>query len=136
MWASDDTPTEYTLSRPGIPESFRIRRHESSSLSASPTKLGSEVLMSPFPIRLSSHSRCHLQLFLVHSSLLFDPKKLEFLSDVTIAVNSRDGSIEDVYPRRGDSIPEISDHDIDLRGKVVMPGFVDSHTHIFLHDHR
>ncbi|KAK3935695.1 hypothetical protein QBC46DRAFT_396962 [Diplogelasinospora grovesii] len=74
-------------------------------------------------------------IILVHSSLLFDPKKLEFLRDVTIAVNSRDGSIEDVYPRRGDSIPEISDHDIDLRGKVVMPGFVDSHTHIFLHDY-
>ncbi|PSR90719.1 hypothetical protein BD289DRAFT_460017 [Coniella lustricola] len=67
----------------------------------------------------------------IHSSLLFDPKKKAFVKSVSIRVDLQSGSIVDVYERASDD--EIRDGDIDLRGKVVMPGLVDAHTHIFLH---
>ncbi|KAJ0123311.1 midohydrolase domain containing protein [Diaporthe amygdali] len=67
----------------------------------------------------------------LHSSLLFDPRKKAFVKDVSIKIDRHSGGIADVYERASDD--EIRDGDIDLRGKVVMPGFVDAHTHIFLH---
>lgn len=74
----------------------------------------------------------------VHSSLLFDPKKKAFVDNVSIRVDCQRGSIMDVYERASDD--EIPDGDdgghIDLRGQVVMPGFVDAHTHVFLHPYR
>lgn len=70
----------------------------------------------------------------IHSSLLFDPKKKAFVDNVSIRVDSQRGSIVEVYTRESDD--EIHDRDIDLRGKVVMPGFVDAHTHVFLHPYR
>lgn len=70
----------------------------------------------------------------VHSSLLFDPKKKAFVKNVSIKVDCQSGSIAEVYERKSDD--EIRDSDIDLRGKVVMPGLVDAHTHIFLHPYR
>lgn len=70
----------------------------------------------------------------VHSSLLFDPKKKAFVKNVSITIDCQQGSIADVYERKSDD--EIKDGDIDLRGRVVMPGFVDSHAHIFLHPYR
>ena len=69
----------------------------------------------------------------VHSSLLFDPKKKAFVKNISIQVDCQNGSIANVFQRKSDD--EIQDDDIDLRGKVVMPGFVDSHTHIFLHSY-
>jgi cytosine/adenosine deaminase-related metal-dependent hydrolase len=71
----------------------------------------------------------------VHTSLLFDPKKKAFLKDVSIKVDCDRGSILEVFARSTDNV--ISDNDIDLRGndRVVMPGFVDAHTHIFLHSY-
>lgn len=70
----------------------------------------------------------------LHSSLLFDPHKKAFVKDVSIKIDLQSGSIAGVYERASDG--EIRDDDIDLRGKVVMPGFVDAHTHIFLHPYR
>lgn len=70
----------------------------------------------------------------LHSSLLFDPRKKAFVKDVTIKIDTQSGGIAEVYERQSDE--EIRDGDIDLRGKVVMPGFVDAHTHIFLHPYR
>lgn len=70
----------------------------------------------------------------LHSSLLFDPKKKAFVENVSIKIDCQHGSIAQVYERKSDD--EIRDGDIDLRGKVVMPGFVDAHTHIFLHPYR
>lgn len=70
----------------------------------------------------------------VHSSLVFDPKQKAFIKDVSIRVDCQRGSITEVYGRKSDD--EILDGDIDLRGKVVMPGFVDAHTHIFLHPYK
>ncbi|KAK3694829.1 hypothetical protein B0T22DRAFT_477543 [Podospora appendiculata] len=77
--------------------------------------------------------------FTLHSSLLFDPKKKAFIPNVSIEINRATGAIIKVYTRPSSSSSEpvltLLPGDIDLRGsnKLVMPGFVDSHTHIFLH---
>lgn len=71
---------------------------------------------------------------ILHSSLLFDPRKKAFVKNVSIKIDTQSGAIADVYERGSDE--EIRNGDIDLRGKVVMPGFVDAHTHIFLHPYR
>ena len=71
----------------------------------------------------------------IHTSTLFDPKKKAFVSDVSITVDPASGLITKVFERTeplGSSVPE---GDVDLRGKVVLPGFVDAHTHIFLHSY-
>lgn len=73
----------------------------------------------------------------VHSSVLFDPKKKQFVKNVSIKVDRERGSIVEVYTRPSDDeVDALRDGDIDLRGQVVMPGFVDAHTHIFLHPYR
>lgn len=69
----------------------------------------------------------------IHSSLLFDPKKKAFVKNVSIKVDTERGSITDVYTRESED--EVKGG-IDLRGRVVMPGFVDAHTHVFLHPYR
>ncbi|KAK3367051.1 hypothetical protein B0T24DRAFT_535116 [Lasiosphaeria ovina] len=75
--------------------------------------------------------------FTVHTSLLFDPKKKAFVENVSIEVDRASGSIARVFSRDDDDDDEIAenDDDIDLRGKVVLPGFVDSHAHIFIHSY-
>lgn len=74
--------------------------------------------------------------YTIHTSTLFDPKKKAFVSDISITVNPISGLIEEVTERKpgslGDSVP---DGDVDLRGKIVMPGLVDAHSHIFLHSY-
>lgn len=74
--------------------------------------------------------------FSVHTSTLFDPKKKEFVQNVSITVDPKLGAIVSVEQRPGVEIHELGPDDIDLRGKVVMPGFVDAHTHVFLHDYK
>ena len=71
----------------------------------------------------------------LHTSLLFDPKQKKFLDNISITGNPKTGLITNVFKREHDELPELSDNDVDLRGKVVMPGFVDAHTHIFLHSY-
>ncbi|WVQ96381.1 hypothetical protein IAU59_003486 [Kwoniella sp. CBS 9459] len=71
--------------------------------------------------------------FSIHSDLLFDPKKKQFVKDVSITVDTESGLITEVKTRDYELPDKISKPDIDLRGKVVCPGFVDAHTHIFLH---
>lgn len=72
--------------------------------------------------------------YTIHTSKLFDSKRREVLADVSITVNPATSFIEKVYQRTEplDTVPE---GDIDLRGKFVLPGFVDAHTHIFLHSY-
>lgn len=73
----------------------------------------------------------------VHCSVLFDPKTKAFVENVSIRVDREHGSIADVYARHSnEELEALPDGDIDLRGQVVMPGFVDAHTHIFLHPYR
>ena len=75
--------------------------------------------------------------YTIHTSTLFDPKKKAFLSNMSVTVDPKTGLIVDYYERKdsteiGTSVPI---GDVDLRGKVVMPGIVDAHTHIFLHSY-
>ena len=69
---------------------------------------------------------------LVHTSVLFDPKKREFVENVSIEVDPEMGNVVALHHN---SKPEVRDGDIDLRGKVVCPGFVEAHSHIFLHSY-
>lgn len=72
--------------------------------------------------------------YTVHTDVLFDPKKKHFVSNTSITVDPKSGLIVDVFERAADTVgKDVPDGDIDLRGKVVMPGFVDAHAHIFLH---
>lgn len=74
--------------------------------------------------------------YTIHTSTLFDPKKKTFVSDVSITVDPVSGLITDVFERDKVSLEgALPAGDVDLRGKVVMPGFVDAHSHIFLHSY-
>lgn len=72
--------------------------------------------------------------FTVHTSILFDPKKKQVVKDVSITVDKTTGNISDVF-QRSSPLDDIPPGDVDLRGKFVMPGLVDAHTHIFLHSY-
>lgn len=71
----------------------------------------------------------------IHTSLLFDPKRKVFIPNLSIVVNEESGLITAVITRQNDDdVPsDPTPNIIDLRNKVVLPGFVDAHTHIFLH---
>ena len=71
----------------------------------------------------------------VHTSILFDPKKKAWVNDYSITVDPISGSILKYY-QRTELLGTIPENDIDLRGKFVFPGFVDAHSHIFLHSYR
>lgn len=73
--------------------------------------------------------------FTVHTSVVFDSKAKAFRENVSITVDPSTGSIVDVYQRDA-AHADVKYNDVDLRGKVVMPGFVDAHTHIFLHSYQ
>lgn len=72
--------------------------------------------------------------FDVHTSTLFDPKRKTLRENVSITVNSTSGLIVRVYERT-DDVDTFKAGDVDLRGKFVMPGLVDAHTHVFLHSY-
>jgi imidazolonepropionase-like amidohydrolase len=77
---------------------------------------------------------CETLTFTVHTSLLFDPIQKAFRENMSVQINPKTGAIVRLYNRNTSDLPSpLSSRDIDLRGKVVLPGFVDSHTHIFLH---
>ncbi|KAK2014097.1 amidohydrolase [Colletotrichum eremochloae] len=71
----------------------------------------------------------------LHTSLLFNARRKSFDKDISIVVDSTRGTIEDVYHRTDGGHLIVNERDIDLRGRVVMPGFVDAHTHVFLHSY-
>lgn len=74
--------------------------------------------------------------YTIHTSTLFDPKKKAFVNDISITVSPATGLITKVSQRTPGSLETIVPQgDVDLRGKIVMPGFVDAHTHIFIHSY-
>lgn len=73
--------------------------------------------------------------FAVHTDTLFDPKQKTFLKDISIEVSPETGLITRIIHRFEPLPAKVEKPDIDLRGKVVCPGFVDAHTHIFLHSY-
>lgn len=70
--------------------------------------------------------------FTIHTSRLFDSRAKTFRDDISIKIDRQTGLITKVYQRESE-VDQISPQDLDLRGKTVLPGFVDAHTHIFLH---
>ncbi|KAJ5108317.1 hypothetical protein N7456_004992 [Penicillium angulare] len=76
--------------------------------------------------------------FTLHTSKLFDPKIKKVRKNVSITVDSSTGLIVNVFERECDSSTfevGLKPGDIDLRGKYVLPGLVDAHTHVFLHSY-
>lgn len=73
--------------------------------------------------------------FTLHTDILFDPQSKTALHDQSITVDSVSGLIVRIYQREESLPARIEEPDIDLRGKFVTPGFVDAHTHIFLHSY-
>jgi len=71
--------------------------------------------------------------FSVHTSLLFDPKSKSFQSDISLVIDSKSGFVKSTIRRSEPLSEHIAPPDVDLRGKTVLPGLVDAHTHIFLH---
>jgi imidazolonepropionase-like amidohydrolase len=74
----------------------------------------------------------------LHTSTLFDPKPKKFIKDISIIVDTDTGLITKIITRNDSErhLPEpMPENEVDLRGKFVMPGFVDAHTHIFLHSY-
>jgi imidazolonepropionase-like amidohydrolase len=79
-----------------------------------------------------------MPLITLHTSTLFDHKQKEFLKDISVTVDTDTGLIRKVLSRDEASTPlpgVFPENEVDLRGKFVMPGFVDAHTHIFLHSY-
>lgn len=71
----------------------------------------------------------------IHTDVLFDPQIKQFVHNVSLTVDTVSGCIVKV-DERTEALPEtIPEPHIDLRGKIVVPGFVDAHTHIFLHSY-
>lgn len=71
----------------------------------------------------------------IHAGTIFDPKAKKFKKNVSITIDPRTGSIVHVL-QRDSAMVDLKQGDIDLRDKIVMPGFVDAHTHIFLHAYK
>ncbi|KAL9081292.1 MAG: hypothetical protein Q9157_000147 [Trypethelium eluteriae] len=82
-----------------------------------------------------AHPHVAFDSFSVHTSLLFDPQRKQFLHNISLTVDRTTGLITEVYERTSSSLPSNHDftRDIDLRHLTVLPGLVDAHTHIFLH---
>lgn len=76
--------------------------------------------------------------YTVHTSWLFDPKLKQARQNASITVDTESGLIVRVSERDEKKAP-FSDYfkegDVDLRGKYVLPGLVDAHTHVFLHSY-
>ena len=71
--------------------------------------------------------------FTVHTDCLFDSKRKAFVKNTSIDIDPNTGLITKVYQRTEALQNNIREPDIDLRGKCVLPGLVDAHTHILLH---
>lgn len=74
------------------------------------------------------------------TSHLFEPTTRKFIQDQVITINERLGLVIDVQTYEGGDedlfVPDkLTRRVIDLRGKFVLPGLVDAHSHLFLHSY-
>jgi len=69
--------------------------------------------------------------YTIYTSLLFSPES-DFRSNIALTISRETGLLTKVAPYDEPSLDLIAG-DLDLRRYFVMPGFVDAHTHIFLH---
>ena len=72
----------------------------------------------------------------VHTDSLYDPKQKKFVEDVSLEVDTQTGLITQVISRKEPIPDKVESPDIDLRGKTICPGFVEAHSHIFLHSYK
>ncbi|KAG1846179.1 hypothetical protein DFJ58DRAFT_799298 [Suillus subalutaceus] len=72
---------------------------------------------------------------IVLAGKLFDPYTLELLDNQAITICNDSGMILDVapFPENGGNFASFDGEVIDLRHLTVLPGFVDTHVHFFLH---
>lgn len=76
--------------------------------------------------------------YTLHTSWLFDPRAKQVRKNWSITVDKRSGLIEKITQRDDEQQPVdqlFKPGDVDLRGKYVLPGLVDAHTHVFLHSY-
>lgn len=71
----------------------------------------------------------------LHTDTLFNPLTKGVENGVSIVVDEDTGSVVKLFGRSEPLPAVLPEGDVDLRGKFVMPGFVDAHTHIFLHSY-
>ncbi|KAI0373138.1 hypothetical protein BV20DRAFT_962930 [Pilatotrama ljubarskyi] len=72
----------------------------------------------------------------LYAGKLFDPYRLELLSRRVVTVSPDTGLILDVQPYSLEQLEDVDlsdENEIDLRTSTVLPGFVDTHVHLFLH---
>lgn len=74
--------------------------------------------------------------YTIHTSLLFDSKAKAFKENISLTINKTSGLITSFETRDPTTTSlNLFPTDLDLRGLTVLPGLVDSHTHIFLHSY-
>lgn len=72
--------------------------------------------------------------YTVLTSLLFDSKAQAWLTDVSVRISRSSGLVTSLSPTTSLARSVLADPStLDLRGYTVIPGLVDSHTHIFVH---
>ena len=71
----------------------------------------------------------------IYTSLLFSPSTLSFHSNLALTLSSSTGLITAISKHSLSPPSIVQSPDLDLRGLTVLPGFVDAHTHIFLHSY-
>ena len=74
--------------------------------------------------------------YTIHTDALFDSHMKTFVYNTSITVDESSGLVTKVFERIEDLSSCMRLGDIDLSGLFVMPGFVDAHTHIFLHPYK
>jgi imidazolonepropionase-like amidohydrolase len=78
-------------------------------------------------------SRPPADLITIHTTRLFDPHTKTILPNRSLTLDPATGLITAITTRAAPLPASIPAPDVDLRGKTVLPGLVDAHTHIFLH---
>jgi len=81
-----------------------------------------------FVLALCASSSLFAQRTLIYCGKLIDPKSSQVLTEMTIIVTGN--TISDI--QKGYAAAAAGDKQIDLKGRTVMPGLIDSHVHLEL----